>query len=64
MKRAVIVLAMSILGGCASFNDIVTENNRHTTIGQELIDLKKAYDDELMTTEEYEEIRENIKAFN
>ncbi len=51
-----LVLLMAVLGlsGCAAFNSATVRNERHTTIGQELIDLKKALDSGALTPNEYE----------
>ena len=53
------VLLMT-LAGCAAFNDISAEYHRHTTIGQELMDLKAAYEDGALTDEEYGRLRKEI----
>ncbi|MCY9853084.1 hypothetical protein [Vibrio mediterranei] len=64
-SRLIKCVAISILllvSGCASFNDIKTTNNRYTTVGQELIDLKLALEASTITQEEYMELKEGIKA--
>lgn len=62
MKNALMVITVLALAGCAVGNDVQLENSRHTTIGQELIDLKKAYDEEIVTAEEYDKLKQDIKA--
>ena len=61
MKKSIILLAVLSIGGCAMGNDMTLENNRHTTIGQELLDLKKSYDEKIITAEEYDKLKQDIK---
>jgi hypothetical protein len=61
MKNIILILSVIALGGCAIANDLQLENSRHTTIGQELIDLKKAYDENIITAEEYDMLKQDIK---
>ena len=61
MKKTILILTILSLVGCAVGNDIFSENNRHTTIGQELIDLKKSYDEKVITIEEYDKLKQDIK---
>jgi len=63
MKKAISLLAMFALAGCAGLNDVTLVNNHHTTIGQELLDLKKAYDEEIISSEEYEKLKKEIKDY-
>jgi hypothetical protein len=62
MKNALMVLIAIGLAGCAVGNDVQFENSRHTTIGQELIDLKKALDEGIVTAEEFDMLKQDIKA--
>lgn len=59
-----IMLAMALiitLSGCAP--DIIKSNNYNfsTTLGEELIDLKKAMEEGAIDNEEYEEMVESLK---
>lgn len=60
MKKTIICLAIVALAGCATGNGVTYENNRHTTIGQELIDLKNAYDQKIITADEYDKLKQDI----
>jgi uncharacterized membrane protein len=59
MAAALAVVAMVSVAGCGSSTDVRTHTNA-TTTGQELLDLKKAYDGGVITKEEYERKREEI----
>ena len=41
-----------LVAGCAAFNRMQVTQNRHTTIGQELVDLKKAKDQNLISADD------------
>lgn len=56
------IIIVLLIGGCASFNDIQTTNNRHTTVGQELIDLQLALEANTITQDEYMELKKGIKS--
>lgn len=61
MKTAVAALAMAVIllgAGCGGA-DVRTQTTT-TTTGQELLDLKKAYDSGVITEKEYERKREEI----
>ena len=58
MAALVVVAAVSV-SGCSGDTDVRTHTNA-TTIGQELLDLKKAYDTGVITEDEYERKREEI----
>jgi hypothetical protein len=56
-----LVLASSVAAGCLSFgggSDTTTVNQ--PTVGQQLLDLKKAYDAGTISQEEYERMRQAI----
>jgi uncharacterized membrane protein len=53
-----VVAALSI-SACSGDTDVRTHTNA-TTVGQELLDLKKAYDTGVITEDEYEHKREEI----
>jgi hypothetical protein len=56
-----LVLASSVTAGCLSFgggSDTTTVNQ--PTVGQQLLDLKKALDAGTMSKDEYERLREAI----
>lgn len=47
------------LAACGGGND-VRSDIRTVTVGQELIDLQKAYDGGVISKEEYDKLRQNI----
>jgi hypothetical protein len=53
-------LGMVSTSGCAIASRIAVHQDRHTTIGQELIDLKKAKDAGVLTDSEYESQRTKV----
>jgi hypothetical protein len=56
-----LVLASSVAAGCLSFgggSDTTTVNQ--PTVGQQLLDLKKAYDAGTISQDEYERMRQAI----
>ncbi len=55
---AVITLTAAIILGCGG-GDATIEPSRGTQ-GQQLIDLKKAYDEGIINQEEYEDTKEDI----
>lgn len=63
VTKSLLVLATTLLlTGCIglSFTEKKYETNRHISIGQELIDLRTAYDENLINDEEYEAARQEI----
>ena len=64
MKKYILAFCVLFLCSCASSLFSVDKNsdvtNINTTVGEELIDLKKAYDAGAITEEEYNEIKEKI----
>jgi uncharacterized membrane protein len=54
------LVVMISLTGCAMFNHGTMHYNRTTTIGMELIDLKKARDNGALSEEEYTKLKEEI----
>lgn len=67
MKKAValFVLAVSFatLIGCIGIQGGSDSGKAEPTIGQQLIDLKKAKDEGAITHEEYKEFKERLKRF-
>ena len=58
-----LALAAVLIGGCGGSDTKVEATT--TTMGQELTDLKKAYDDGIITEKEYEKSKEKIlKRYN
>lgn len=59
---ALIVLALGLLflPGCALFNSVEVAHHRHTTIGQELMDLDQAKRKGLISKQEYDRVRQAI----
>lgn len=56
MRKFLILITIASVGGlsgCAAFNTIRTD--RHTTIGQEMLDLKKAKEAGIITESQYNE---------
>lgn len=62
MRHPALILSLSclLLGGCAAFNRMEVHQQRNTTIGQELTDLKKAKDAGLVNDVEYDRTRNQI----
>ena len=54
------LLVIVSLTSCAMFNKGTMHYSRTTTIGQELIDLKEARDNEVITEEEYSKLKKEI----
>jgi len=53
-----LALATVLIAGCGGGDSSVQAST--TTVGQELTDLKKAYDEGIITEKEYEESKERI----
>ena len=63
MKQKIIVLMLaSLIISCGSFNEGQAELhiNKNISTGQELLDLKAALDEGIITKEEFDKIREDI----
>lgn len=62
MRHPAIALSLAclLLGGCAAFNRMEVHQQRNTTIGQELTDLKKAKEAGLLNDVEYDKARDQI----
>ena len=64
MKSYILVLSILLLSSCASSLFSVDKKsdvtNINTTVGEELIDLKKALDSGAITEEEYNEMKKKI----
>ena len=58
MISSALVLATLLTTGCGGGDSKVEAST--TTMGQELSDLKKAYDEGIITEKEYEKSKENI----
>ena len=54
------LLVLVSLTGCAMFNKGTLHYKRTTTIGKELVDLKKARDNEAISEQEYIKLKEEI----
>lgn len=57
-KWAMLFCVVAQLGACSGSDTVVQQSPQ--THGQQLIDLKKAYDDGIITKREYEKSREAI----
>ena len=63
MKQKIIVLMLaSLIISCGSFNEGKAELhiNKNISTGQELLDLKAALDEGIITKEEFDKLREDI----
>ena len=63
MKQKIIVLVLaSLIISCGSFNEGQAELhiNKNISTGQELLDLKAALDEGIITKEEFDKLREDI----
>ena len=63
MKKKIIVLMLaSLIISCGSFNEGQAELhiNKNISTGQELLDLKAALDEGIITKEEFDKLREDI----
>jgi hypothetical protein len=65
MKKGVIFLAMmaALLGGCCGGGSTTVKPTTTTTtvtLGQQLLDLQKAYDSGVITKEQYEKMKRDI----
>ena len=63
MKQKIIVLMLaSLIISCGSFNEGQAELhiNKNISSGQELLDLKAALDEGIITKEEFDKLREDI----
>jgi uncharacterized membrane protein len=58
---AVLVLLAALLGGCCGGGGSQVQNTtKTTTLGQELSDLKKAFDAGAITEEQYNKMKQDI----
>ena len=55
-----ITFSIVILSGCAVGNDATFHQTRTISIGQELIDLQKAKDSNIITDEEFEKAKQAL----
>ena len=63
MKQKIIVLMLAtLIVSCGSFNEGHAELhiNKNISTGQELLDLQEALDEEIITEEEFDKLREEI----
>jgi hypothetical protein len=62
--KSLIVAGVMVAGlsGCALLNKVDVEYSRHTTIGQELIDLQQAKEKGVISDEEYFNAKKEILA--
>lgn len=62
--KALILMGVLVAGmsGCALLNKVDFEYSRHTTIGQELMDLKQARDQGVISDEEYINTKKEVLA--
>jgi len=54
------LIIMVSLAGCALFNKGTVHYSRTTTIGKELMDLKEARDNEVISEDEYTKLKKEI----
>lgn len=55
-----VLFLCSLLTGCSSPGDTEVNNVQQGTYGQQLLDLKKAYDSGVISEREYNKARDNI----
>ena len=60
LATAAIISVTLALGGCGGGSTKTEVTNQSTTTGQQLLDLKKAYDAGALSEKEYEKQREKI----
>jgi uncharacterized protein YqgQ len=62
MKSLIVLMAALLMAGCIglSFTEKKYETNRHVSLGTELIELRTAYDEGLLSEKEYETARQDI----
>ena len=62
MKKLIILTLVLFVIGCGSFNERKGELHYYNTIshGQQLLDLKKAYDKKIITKSEYDTLKTRI----
>lgn len=60
IKALSIIFSMAILSGCAIGNDPTLYHTRTVSIGQELIDLQKARDSQVITEEEFKKAKKEL----
>ena len=62
MKKLIILSLVLFVIGCGSFNEGKAELHYYNTIshGQQLLDLKKAYDKRIITKSEYDTLKIRI----
>jgi uncharacterized membrane protein len=67
MKKAIVIVVLAFfvaaLIGCIGIQGGSDSGKAEPTIGQQLIDLKKAKDEGAITHEEYKEFKERLKRF-
>ena len=67
MKKAVVMIVLvfffATLIGCIGIQGGSEQGKAEPTLGQQLIDLKKARDEGAITHEEYKEFKEKLKRF-
>ena len=62
MKKLIILTLVIFAIGCGSFNEAEGELHYYNTVshGQQLLDLKKAYDKKIITKSEYDTLKTRI----
>ena len=67
MKKAIVIIVLAFffvtLVGCIGIQGGSDQGRAEPTLGQQLIDLKKAKDEGAITHEEYKEFKEKLKQF-
>ncbi len=60
VKILTVLFCIKVLAGCAVANEQNIHKTRATTIGQELIDLEKAKDANIITDEEFAKAKQDL----
>jgi uncharacterized membrane protein len=67
MKKTIVIIVLAFffitLIGCIGIQGGSDQGRAEPTLGQQLIDLKKAKDEDAITHEEYNEFKEKLKQF-
>ena len=63
-RSLLLIPIIGLASGCACLNSVAVRSDRHVTLGQELIDLKKAKDAGVISEQEYQDQRAKLMTLN